>query len=126
MKRYIALIEKENNSCYGVVFPDVAGCVSAGDTLDDALKNAEKALSLHLDGEKAPKARTLDEIKQTWEDWKDWKDAIIAAVPLIPLQSKSIRIQITIDNKVLSRIDSISNNRSNFLEEAARRSLSGL
>lgn len=125
MNRYIALIEKEEGSSYGVIFPDVPGCISAGNTLDEALKNAEEALSFHLDGEEAPKVRTLEEIKNTWDEWESWKDAIVAAVPLIPFESKSVRIQITIDNKVLSQIDSISKNRSHFLEEAARKSLLG-
>src|SRR5712692_1411881 len=31
---------KEPRSCYGVSFPDVPGCISAGDTLDEAVSNA--------------------------------------------------------------------------------------
>jgi len=31
---YIALIHKEENSDYGVSFPDFPGCISAGETLE--------------------------------------------------------------------------------------------
>jgi predicted RNase H-like HicB family nuclease len=29
---YIALVHKDNGTSYGVSFPDVPGCISAGDT----------------------------------------------------------------------------------------------
>jgi predicted RNase H-like HicB family nuclease len=33
---------------FGVVVPDLPGCFSAGDTLDDALINSREAILLHL------------------------------------------------------------------------------
>ena len=42
---YIALIHKDGDSCYGVSFPDVAGVITAGDTLDEALTGAAEALA---------------------------------------------------------------------------------
>ena len=33
---YIAIMHKEPNSAYGVSFPDFPGCVTAGDTLEQA------------------------------------------------------------------------------------------
>ena len=47
---YIALIRKDPDSCYGVDFPDFLGCISAGDTLQEALINAAEALSFHIEG----------------------------------------------------------------------------
>ena len=32
---YVAVIDKDDNSTYGVRFPDVPGCFSAADTLDE-------------------------------------------------------------------------------------------
>ena len=34
MAGYIALVHKDEGTSYGVSFPDVAGCISAGDTCD--------------------------------------------------------------------------------------------
>ncbi len=50
MPNYIALIHKEPGSAYGVSFPDFPGCISAGDTLDEARAMAAEALALHLEG----------------------------------------------------------------------------
>ena len=41
--RYPALIDGESGA-YGVVFPDLPGCVAMGGTLDEAIENAEDAL----------------------------------------------------------------------------------
>jgi predicted RNase H-like HicB family nuclease len=48
MRQYIALIHKDAGSDYGVSFPDLPGCVTAGLDLDDARRMAEEALALHL------------------------------------------------------------------------------
>src|ERR1700677_1380068 len=49
MRQYIALIHKDAASDYGVSFPDLPGCVTAGLDLDDARRMAEEALdALHL------------------------------------------------------------------------------
>jgi predicted RNase H-like HicB family nuclease len=45
MLQYIALIHKDEDSCYGVSFPDVPGLITAGDTLDEAIEEAEEALT---------------------------------------------------------------------------------
>ena len=34
---YVAVIEKEPDSAFGVWFPDVEGCFSAGETVDEAV-----------------------------------------------------------------------------------------
>ncbi|HZZ36442.1 MAG TPA: type II toxin-antitoxin system HicB family antitoxin, partial [Caulobacteraceae bacterium] len=67
MRRYIALIHKDADSDYGVSFPDLPGCISAGATLDEASEMAEEALALHLEGmseagEAIPEASSLEEI----------------------------------------------------------------
>jgi predicted RNase H-like HicB family nuclease len=46
---YIALVEAGDVG-FGVTFPDLEGCVSWGETQDDAVANARDALSLHLEG----------------------------------------------------------------------------
>jgi predicted RNase H-like HicB family nuclease len=48
MVGYIALVHKDEGTSYGVSFPDVPGCISAGDTFDDAIENAAEALAGHL------------------------------------------------------------------------------
>lgn len=42
------VIRKDPDSCYGVEVPDVPGCFSAGDTFEEAVKNAIEAIQFHL------------------------------------------------------------------------------
>jgi predicted RNase H-like HicB family nuclease len=124
MTQYIALLHKNGRKGYGVSFPDFPGCVSAGDTIEDALREAVEALALHVDGmredgHKIPKPRTVEAIYEAKEDWVEMDHAIIATVSLLPPQGKSLRVQVTIDERLLARIDAVAKNRSAFLSQAA-------
>ncbi len=48
IKPYPAVFEKTDNNQFGVFFPDIPGCISAGSTFKEAYKNAVEALTLHL------------------------------------------------------------------------------
>ncbi|MHB1685316.1 MAG: type II toxin-antitoxin system HicB family antitoxin [Bacilli bacterium] len=52
MDRYIypALFELGDVDGYTVTFPDLPGCITEGDSLEEALHMAKKALELHLWG----------------------------------------------------------------------------
>jgi predicted RNase H-like HicB family nuclease len=45
---YIALVHKDEGTSYGVSFPDVPGCISAGDTFEKVVANAAEALTGHF------------------------------------------------------------------------------
>jgi predicted RNase H-like HicB family nuclease len=45
---YIALVHKDEGTSYGVSFPDVPGCIAAGETFEDAAANAADALAAHF------------------------------------------------------------------------------
>lgn len=84
---YIALIHKDCGSCYGVSFPDVPGVFTAGDTIDEAMKNAAEVLAFaaadwsELDAKPFPKPRTIDELRDDSEFNESAADAVVAAVP---------------------------------------------
>jgi antitoxin HicB len=44
MPTYIALIHRDAES-YGVSFPDIPGLITAGDSIDEAIEEAEEALA---------------------------------------------------------------------------------
>ena len=50
MRYPIAIEAGDAKHAFGVVIPDLPGCFSAGDTMDDALTNAREAILLHLEG----------------------------------------------------------------------------
>jgi predicted RNase H-like HicB family nuclease len=82
---YIALVHKDRGTSYGVSFPDVPGCISAGDTFEEAIANASEALAGHLaimesDGDAIPNARTLEELKKDANFVDDSTDAVVAFI----------------------------------------------
>ena len=46
--RYTVVLQKEHDGGYVVTVPVLPGCVSQGDTRDDALKNIEEAIEVYL------------------------------------------------------------------------------
>jgi predicted RNase H-like HicB family nuclease len=66
---YVAIIEDAGpNHAVGVWFPDLPGCTSAGDDVDEASRNAPEALELYAesfaaDGKPTPRPRTLTELR---------------------------------------------------------------
>ena len=66
MKFIIAIEPAAEGSSYGVVVPDLPGCFSAGDTLDEAISNAHEAIDLVCetmieDGLDIPLGKTIAE-----------------------------------------------------------------
>ena len=60
----IAIERGASNHAFGVVVPDIQGCFSAGDTLDEAMQNAKEAIEGHLEllaemGQLPPPATSL-------------------------------------------------------------------
>lgn len=49
MTRYLVVLEKTTTG-FGVYIPDLPGCVSTGETREQAESNAREAIRLHLDG----------------------------------------------------------------------------
>ena len=49
-RTYTALVHKDPDSDFGVSFPDLPGCTTAGSTLAEAREMAREALALHLEG----------------------------------------------------------------------------
>ena len=89
MTNYIAIIEDGGDThATGVWFPDLPGCFSAGDTLDEAMMNGAEALALWSevmaeDGKPMPKPRSLAAIKADPEWARDVAQYMVAVIPLI-------------------------------------------
>ena len=71
----------------GIWFPDLPGCTSAGDDIDEALRNAPEALELYADGlredgKQLPRPRTLTELKADPEIAEDLKAHMVALIAL--------------------------------------------
>lgn len=87
MTTYFAIIHEDRDSAVGVVFPDLPGCFSAGDTLDEAVANAHEALRLYAEaelaaGRKLPQARTFGELYGSREIRAEAKGAPFIGIQL--------------------------------------------
>ena len=129
--KYVALVHGKVGA-YSVSFPDILGCVGAGNDIDAALLDAGKALSFHVqgmvaDGEKVPTARSLEVIKSDHSIHEMLEDASFAYVSLIEDLGSPKRVNFSIDRGLLSAIDDEASlrgvTRSAFLASAARKEL---
>jgi predicted RNase H-like HicB family nuclease len=124
MASYIGLLRKEAGSDYGVEFPDFPGCVTAGADLDEARRMAADALAFHIegmieDGATIPEPSSLEAVMAD----PDIAGAVAVLIDGPAPAAKVVRINITMEDRILYRIDAVSRNRSRFLSEAAAEKL---
>ena len=68
MIRYLGILEKDPGSLWGIWFPDLPGCGTAGETADIALDRAPEALRLWIedaraDNETLPLSRSIEDLR---------------------------------------------------------------
>ena len=129
MANYIAVVHKDSKSDFGVSFPDFPGCITAGSSIDETKDMAHDALSLHIkgmmeDGENIPTPSKLEDIM----DDPDYADAAaILIVSVSEAKPQSIRVNITVPEDMLRKIDTIARkrgmSRSSFLVHAAQNAI---
>jgi predicted RNase H-like HicB family nuclease len=131
MDHTIALVH-EDDGRFGVSFPDFPGAVTAGASLDDALRRAADTLNFHVagmieDGDPLPRVRTLSELRRHKTFRADAKGALLAVIP-VELPGRAVRVNISMDERLLAAVDraaaAAGENRSAFLAKAAKRRLS--
>ncbi|KQW79695.1 type II toxin-antitoxin system HicB family antitoxin [Brevundimonas sp. Root1279] len=129
-RTYIAVVEESSQGGYGVWFPDLPGCVSAGDDLDEACTNAVEALSLHLDGmiedgQEPPEARSMDQVDK---DLDKPAGRFIYSAITAEVEDDGERVNVYLPKSLLTQIKRFGertgiDNRSTFLRLAARQYL---
>jgi len=126
----LALVHKENG-IYGVSFPDYPGVISGGDTFDAAVNRGANTLSFHLrslaeDGEDIPLPSSQEEALSAAQD--DLQAGALPALIELDFPGKSVRINISIDEALLSQIDreakSRGQSRSGLIAAAAKAAIS--
>ena len=88
MTHYVAIVEDAGaDKAVGIWFPDLPGCFSAGDDVDDALRNAHEALALYAEaeaqeGRALPKPRSIAALKSDPAVIPDLQSHMVALVAL--------------------------------------------
>ena len=107
--RYPVAIEPGNaDQAFGVVVPDLPGCFSAGDTLDEAMSGVEEAAAAWIDatldaGGDLPAPSALDDIRGRPE-FSGWSFGVVSLDPAL-LDEATERVNITLPRRVLKRLD---------------------
>ena len=127
MRYPIAIEPGDERTAFGVVVPDLPGCFSAGDTIDEAIANAEDAVLLSLEdcaerGEPFPQPSELATVRERYRDLAAslW---MLLSVDESKIAGPAERINITVPRRALARIDAAAmaanESRSAFLVNAA-------
>jgi predicted RNase H-like HicB family nuclease len=88
MTHYVAIVEDAGpEKAIGIWFPDLPGCFSAGDDIDEAMRNAHEALALYADAEARegrilPKPRAISALKADPAIVPDLQGHMVALVEL--------------------------------------------
>lgn len=126
MRYYVALIHKDKDSAFGVSFPDFPGCVTGGETIEEAIERAADILAAHVagmreDGDPIPEPRSVEHIRKGRDEWVDFTDATVAMVPLLDRTGKPKAVNVSLDTGFLQSVDryaeAIGSTRSAVLTE---------
>lgn len=124
---YPVVIHKDEDSDYGASFPDLLGCISAGDTIEEALAMATEAAEVHIEfmldkGQSPPVAGNIED----YINDPEYADGIFwsfVTIDFSKLADKSKRINITVPERLLKVIDehvtAKNLSRSGFLVSSA-------
>lgn len=108
MRYPIAIETGDVTHAWGVAVPDLPGCFSAGDTMDEAISNASEAMTLWIDtalddGLDIPAPSRIDKLREI-PDYQGWIWALAEIDPAL-LEDQTERVNITLPRRVLARLD---------------------
>ena len=96
-------------TAWGVVVPDLPGCFSAGDTLEEALIQAEEAVTAWIEtaldaGQDIPTPSPIEALRTARPEFDGWLWALVKVDPAM-LDDTVERVNISLPRRVLKRLD---------------------
>lgn len=125
---YVVTLIHEEDGRYGASFPDFPGATTVAGDLDALYLKATEALAFHVDGMNDsdldhPAPRTIAELRDD-PDFVAASEGAMVALLQIDLPGKAVRVNVSIEETLLQRIDRAANlageSRSSFLARAAK------
>ena len=127
MRYPIAIEPGSNTTAWGVVVPDLPGCFSAGDTMEEAMVQAEDAIEAWIEAaidadEVIPAPSEIEALRAAHPELKGWLWALVKVNPAA-LDDTLKRVNISLPRRVLHRLDararSAGETRSGFIARMA-------
>ena len=127
--RYLVAIEPgtETTTAWSVIVPDLPGCFSAGDTLEEAMEQAEHAITGWIEaaidnGQNIPAPSHIEALRAAHPEFDGWLWALVKVDPAM-LDNTLERVNISLPRRVLHRLDARALNagetRSGFIARMA-------
>lgn len=124
---YPVYVHKDQDSAYGLTFPDFEGCFSAADDLQDLERMAQEAVELHFEGEDMPLPQPSSPEQWIGDDRFEGGYWLLLNIDTSKINSKSVRINISMPEALVKRIDQAAKkqhlSRSAFLAKSAEKAL---
>lgn len=127
MRYPVAIEPGTHTEAFGVVVPDLPGCFSAGDTMDEAMTNTEEAITAWIEtaldaGQEIPKPSDIDALRKSHKAYRSWVWALVHVDPAI-LDDTLERVNISLPRRLLQRLDAhakaAGETRSGFIARMA-------
>lgn len=123
---YVAVIDKDPDSAYGVRFPEVPGCFSAADTFEDIVPGAIEAPSLFFEDTEPLPLRGLKRVREQAAD-DIAGGAVLMMIPYVRDRKRVVRVNLSLEEGFLDTLDEAARmrgmTRSAFVEKAATREI---
>ena len=126
--RYPVAIEPGTDAAaWGVIVPDLSGCFSAGDTLEETMIQAEDAITGWIetaldDGQDIPAPTHIEALRNAHPEFEGWLWALVKVDPAM-LDDTLERVNISLPRRVLRRLDArartAGETRSGFIARMA-------
>ena len=124
----IAIESGDEAHAWGVIVPDLPGCFSAGDSLEEAIINAREAIAAHLEllielGNDVPPVSGMGDLVEK-DEYRGLTWALVD-IDVSRLMGGSEKINVTLPKALIDRIDRCVarhpeyKSRSGFLAQAA-------
>jgi predicted RNase H-like HicB family nuclease len=127
MRYPIAIEPGTATTAWGVLVPDLPGCFSAGDTMEEAMVQAEDAVTAWIEatldaGEDIPRPSHIDDLRAAHPELAGWLWALVKVDPSM-LDDTLERVNISLPRRVLHRLDALARHagetRSGFIARMA-------
>ncbi len=123
---YVAVIDKDPESAYGIRFPAVPGCFSAADTFEEIVPNAIEALSLFFEDQEPAPLRGLEAVREEAAG-NVAEGAALMMIPYVWDRKRVVRVHLSLDKGFLDTMDEAARmrgmTRSAFVQKAATREM---
>jgi predicted RNase H-like HicB family nuclease len=124
---YPVYVHKDEDTAYGLTFPDFEGCFSGADEMQEIQRMAQEAVEVHFDGEDIPLPAPSSPEQWLGDERFEGGFWLLIDIDTTKVNTKSVRINVSMPEALVKRIDAVAKkqhlSRSAFLAKSAEMAL---